>query len=170
MENMQKSASIHRGNGNQLTWELAGKRAIYLVLEAKGCATSQGLDAGHGVLRAVLQHWEPECGKSAGGKPMGTEQAKKTSKVQWPQLNTHHCHTWAGSSPGASRELETGQDPRPFASSPRGHTQAPPTPYLGSVGQEEQLNSNCVPHILSHPLKWEMQNQKFPLHRQAIWY
>ena len=51
-----------------------------------------------------------------------------------------------------------------------GHTQAPPTPYLGSVGQEEHLNSNCVPHILSRPLQWEMQNQKFPLHHQAVWY
>ena len=67
MENMQKSASIHRGNGNQLTWELAGKRTIYLVLEAKGCETSQGLDAGHGgapVLRARV--WWVSWGKTNG--------------------------------------------------------------------------------------------------------
>ena len=115
-----------------------------------------------GVLRDLLQQWEPECGESAGEDQWALIKLRKQAKPSGHSSTDTTARPDQGPAPGTSGEIETVQDPRPFTSSPWSHTQAPPTPYPGSVGHEEHLNSNCVPHILSHTIGVENTEPEVP--------
>lgn len=109
----------------------------------------------------------------------GIQGVAESAKMTGPESSPENKVQWA---PQQTREPKTDltrallQEPmgnlghcRTQGSLPH-HTQAPPIPYLDSIGQGEHLNSTCIFHTLSHPSKGKMQSQKFSLHHQAIWH
>lgn len=144
---MQKFPYIPLGRQRQLTWESAGKRTGHLAIKTEGYIAFLGSwmeDVG--ILRALLQQWEPRWGwenHRALIKPRG--QAKYSGHTSADATARSPDRPDEGPIAGTSGHLEdsVGSKALYLITTSSSHT----TP--NSTGQEEHLNFICVPHTLS---------------------
>lgn len=166
MENMQTFPYIPLGRQRQLTWESVSKRTGHLAIKTEGYRAFLGSwmeDVG--VLRALLQQWEPGWGwedSQAVIKPIASE-------VQWPHLSGRHCQeprqTWPGTyrrDQWASRGQYRIEGPLPHH-----HKLLPHHTQLHWAGGASKFYL-CPSHSLTH-LSRKCRSRR-SLHHHIIWH